>query len=167
MIRSLLCLSLTLFLLGEAAQASPKKELLECIKRYNRNLIEAAADPSFTENFDNRRRLEECATKKVAQKLYIWIASWHENRLYMEAKLEKLELIRLNRSQDSAIAETKEIWIYRYKKIDSEGRVSAAHPPSKMEYLVRYTLKKFPKGWKIAQIKILHEKETPLPSDTS
>ncbi len=158
MILSRLCRSLLAGLLFvTAAFADTRDEVMECIKRYNQALIKASAERGFGDRFEDKERLRECAGDEVAQKLFVWIASWHENGLYMEANVSSVEMLDFVEKDDSAVVTTKERWSYTYKKETPAGTMTA-HPLTRVEYEVRYRLKKSPSGWQITDIKVLSER---------
>ncbi|WP_200762556.1 hypothetical protein [Nitrosophilus alvini] len=157
---------LFLFLFGSSLYAnSDVEEIKNTVISYNNLLIKAAKNRDFIKNFDNKKIFEKEATPKVAQKLYIWIASWQENNLYMDATLLKIEFENINTQGSNAEALTDEIWRYRYFSYTPEGGIKEAYPPSKMYYKVKYTLTKDNGKWKIENIKVLSEKEERLKKD--
>ena len=134
----------------------------ETIISYNRSLIEAAKNPDFLKDFGDERKFEPFAEKRVAQKLYIWVKSWHENNLYMDAKLLKIVFENIKLKEKKAEVLTDEIWKYRYFRHIDINRTAQAWPPAKIHYRVKYNLL-FKNGkWKIEKIKVLSEKEQKL-----
>ncbi len=139
-----------------------ESRIKETIISYNRALIEAAKNPDFLKDFGDERKFEPFAEKRVAQKLYIWVKSWHENNLYMDAKLLKIVFENIKLKEKKAEVLTDEIWKYRYFRHIDINRTAQAWPPAKIHYRVKYNLL-FKNGkWKIEKIKVLSEKEQKL-----
>ena len=129
---------------------------------YNMQLIEAAKNEAFLESFDDIKKLERFAEKRVAQKLYIWIKSWHENDLFMDARLLDITFGKIVPKNGTADVITDEVWLYRYIRHKSVNEKKEAFPPAKKHYKVKYSLKKSDKGWKITSIDVFFEKEESL-----
>ncbi len=160
MTRSLLCfLLITVSLSGFAAAEPSDREIKNTIIAYNKALIEAAKDPTFLQNFDDAKKFDPFAEKDVAQKLYIWIKSWHENNLYMDAELLKISFRKQQIEGDKASVATDEIWKYRYFRHIDINKTVEAWQPVKVYYKIEYRLAKKHGTWKIAKIKVLSEKE--------
>ncbi len=136
-----------------------KGRIKETIISYNRALIEAAKNPSFLKDFGDERKFEPFAEKRVAQKLYIWIKSWHENNLYMDANLVDIVFEKIDVENAEAEAVTDETWKYRYFRHIDVNRTAEAWPKAKIYYKVRYRLLSKNGKWKIENIKVLSEKE--------
>lgn len=156
-----LLLLLLLFWSGLAA-SDVRNEIRKTILSYNRTLIEAAKNPDFLKSFDDRRKFEPFAEKRVAQKLYIWIKSWHENNLYMDADLRSIDFKRIDIAGDQATAVTNEVWVYRYFRHLDVNETAEAYAPTKIEYRVRYSLANDSGRWKITKIDVLSETEQRL-----
>ncbi len=155
-------LTLLLLLSASAAPSDVRNEIKETILSYNGALIEAAKNPSFLKDFGDERKFEPFAAKRVAQKLYIWIKSWHENNLYMDAELVKIAFGKIEPKGERAEVLTDETWKYRYFRHIDVNRTAEAWPRAEIYYKVKYTLR-FKNGkWKIEDIKVLSEKERKL-----
>jgi len=154
---------LIVFLLPSLTIASDERqEIKETILSYNHALIEAAKNPDFLKEFSDITKFETFADKRVAQKLYIWIKSWHENNLYMDAKLIEIKFEKIEPKTQRATALTDETWKYRYFRHIDANRTAEAWPPAKIYYRVEYALR-FENGkWKIEKIKVLSEREQKL-----
>ncbi len=159
----LIYLLFIVLLLPSLVSASDEhRRIEETILSYNRTLIEAAKNPSFLEKFSDKQKLEQHAEKRVAQKLYIWIKSWHENNLYMDAELVKIAFEKIEPKGERAEVLTDETWKYRYFRHIDVNRTAEAWPRAEIYYKVKYTLR-FKNGkWKIEDIKVLSEKERKL-----
>lgn len=129
---------------------------------YNMTLIESAKNPEFLKNFDDRKKLERFADRKVAQKLFIWIKSWHENNLYMDARLKDISFGKIVSKKGNVSVITDEVWLYRYFRVIGKNRIEEAYPPAKKIYKVKYTLKREKDSWKITNIDVFSEKEEKL-----
>ena len=95
-------------------------------------------------------------SKKKAQKLHLWIKSWHDNNLFMDTSLQKLDFTNVNIGKGYAKVFTEEEWIYRYINIKSK-RVT--HPTTRIKYKMRYELKKTEYGWVVDDTKVLSESQ--------
>ena len=95
-------------------------------------------------------------SKEKAQKLHLWIKSWHDNNLFMDTSLQKLDFTNVNIGKGYAKVFTDEEWIYRYINIKSK-RVT--HPTTRIKYKMRYELKKMEHGWVIDDTKVLSESQ--------
>ncbi|BBG66105.1 hypothetical protein NNO_1402 [Hydrogenimonas sp.] len=142
--------------------SGPENRIENTILSYNRALIEAAKDPNFLKDFSDKSRFEPFAEEKVAQKLYIWIKSWHENNLYMDAELLEIEFEKVDITDKKAEVSTREIWKYRYFRHVDINRTTEAWPPAKIYYKVKYLLNFTDGNWKIESIKVLSEREEKL-----
>ena len=156
-------LLLVVLLLPTLTMASDaRNEITETIISYNRALIDAAKNPDFLKDFGDERKFEPFAEKRVAQKLYIWIKSWHENNLYMDAELIEIMFEKIELKEGKAEVLTDETWKYRYFRHIDVNRTAEAWSPAKIYYKVKYVLR-FKNGkWKIEDIKVLSEKERKL-----
>jgi len=151
-------LYILLFVIGTTGlvYSQPASELQETIKLYNRILQEETRSERHTGITTFVRMLEDIADKKVAQKLYIWIQSWHENGLFMDAQLKKISFEKINIKGNKADVETREIWTYRYL----DRRINkVVLPDTKIFYRVLYRLEQNNGKWKIKEIKVLSEKK--------
>ena len=126
-----------------------KKQDTASIKKtvsdYNIGLIRAAKTGSI-------KSLKGIASNKILEKLKLWIASWRDSNLYMDAKLIKIRYKKIDISGQSASVQTSENWIFEYKKLQS-NRI--ALPYKNIHYNMLYTLKKNTKRWLITAIKII------------
>ncbi len=155
----LACLLSTIFFFCTPLIAKSEYESIKnTIISYNKTLIEAAKNPHFLKNFEDEHKLEKFAEKKVAQKLYIWIKSWHENNLYMNAKLQKIVFKKIEQKDDRAKVITDEKWEYTYLRHIDVNKTLQAWPSEKIDYSVRYELINKNGTWKIEKIGILSEK---------
>ncbi len=155
-IHNILAVGLLLIWIGGPVYSQPASQIQEVIKTYNRILQEEARSERHRSITTFIKMMEDIADKKVAQKLYIWIQSWHENGLFMHADLKDIKFTKTDIKGDTAIAETREVWVYRY--IDRRiNRVVL--PDTRIIYTVRYTLYKKDGNWIIKEIKVLSEKK--------
>ncbi len=129
---------------------------------YNMQLITAAKDEHFLKSFDDMKKFERFADKRVAQKLYIWIKSWHENNLYMDARLLDITFGKIVPKNNRVDVVTDEVWLYRYFRLINENEKREAYSPAKKLYKVKYSLEKRGKRWKIVSIDIFYENEQKL-----
>jgi len=154
-IRNLLIV-LTAFLYVVQAKADDIKDIKEVIKIYNHTVIQASKSKNLPDIITFKNMMSDIAVGRVAEKLYIWIMSWHESNLYMDAKLLDIKFTNISVNGDTATAFTDEKWTYRYIDI-SRGVV--AHPETEVRYKMRYDLVKNNDRWLIRKIKIISQDE--------
>ena len=132
------------------------KKIKEAIKMYNNIIIEESKTDRHRDIRTFVKMMQDIATKKVAQKLYIWIQSWHENGLFMDSKLKKLSFLKIKIDKQKARAITKEYWSYKY----FDRRINkVVKPETDIFYKVEYSLIKKDDKWLISKIKVLEEKQ--------
>jgi len=134
------------------------EKIKECILTYNRIVMEESKRERHTDVRTFVRMMEDIATARIAQKLYIWIQSWHENGLFMDSEIKKIDFIKIKLGKDKAVALTEEWWKYKYidKRINK-----IVHPETDVFYRVEYHLSKRKDGkWLITKIKVLEEKQS-------
>ncbi|SNZ11274.1 hypothetical protein SAMN06265182_2037 [Persephonella hydrogeniphila] len=134
------------------------EKIKESILTYNRIVMEESKKERHRDVRTFVRMMEDIAVPRIAQKLYIWIQSWHENGLFMDSKIKKIEFVKVKLAKNGAIALTEEWWKYKYidKRINK-----IVHPETDVFYRVEYRLKKRKDGkWLITKIKVLEEKQS-------
>ncbi len=132
------------------------KKIKETIRLYNNIIIEESKTDRHRDIRTFVKRMQDIATKKVAQKLYIWIQSWHENGLFMDSKIEKIKFLDISINKKSAKAITEEHWKYKY----FDRRINKiVKPETDIFYKVEYSLIKKDNRWLISKIKVLEEKQ--------
>ncbi len=94
--------------------------------------------------------------QKEREKLYRWIASWHDSHVYMDGKIENITFKNITRSVNSASATTSEDWIYEYKNLETGQSVL---PASDIYCEMEYLLLKQDNTWIINEIKVKSEKK--------
>lgn len=144
------------------ASTNDDAKIKKVIISYNFMLIDAAKDPDFLRKFEDKKKFEKYANERVAQKLFIWIKSWQENNLYMDAKLLDISFGKVVKKGNEAEVLTDEVWVYKYFRVIGKNETKEAYPPAKKYYKVKYTLKKSRGEWKIAKIDVFYEKEHKL-----
>ncbi len=137
-------------------ESKDKEEIKEVIKMYNHMVIQASKSRRVPNILMFKDMMSDFTTGRVAEKLYIWIMSWHENNLYMDAKLLDIKFKNITINDKNSVAFTTEKWIYKY--IDAVNNV-VAHPDTEVIYNMRYDLLKVDNKWKINKIKILSQNE--------
>lgn len=132
------------------------EEIKNVVKMYNRIVIEESKNDRHRDIRTFIKMMEEIATHDIARKLYIWIQSWHENGLFMNARLENLSFEQVDVKDGKAEVTTKENWIYNYfdRRIGKE-----VLSDREIFYRVKYTLKKVKNRWLLFRIKVLEEKQ--------
>lgn len=128
--------------------ADERKEVHESIRGYTQGIIIASKK-------DNVEHMEPYATQRRAQKLYIWLKSWHENNYFMDSAIENIEFKFFQSDGKKATVTTRERWRYRYIQIVTK---EVTQPWTSVEYTMHYDLLKEGKHWKVDEAKILSEK---------
>ena len=132
------------------------KKIKQAIKMYNRTIVEETKTGRHRDIRTFVKMMQDIATKKVAQKLYIWIQSWHENGLFMDSKIIKLKFLDVKINDEKAKAITEEHWKYKY----FDRRINkVVKPETDIFYKVEYSLIKNDDNWLISKIKVLEEKQ--------
>ncbi|MBK3332769.1 hypothetical protein GWK41_06775 [Persephonella atlantica] len=131
------------------------EEIKNIVKVYNRIVIEESKNERHRDIRTFVKMMEEIATHDIARKLYIWIQSWHENGLFMNAKLNSIKFRAVNIKDKIAEVVTEENWTYGYfdRRINKQ-----VLPQTRIYYKVRYRLKKLKDRWLITDIRVLQEK---------
>ncbi len=125
------------------------KNIKSTIKSYNNGIIYASRD-------DNSDRLRSFANKKIVTKFHLWLKSWHDNNLFMDAKIKDINFTKVDLSNHKAVAITNEQWSYRYINIQTKKEVQ---PKTDINYTVRYNLSKEETKWIIQKIDVLSEEK--------
>ncbi len=132
-----------------------KDAIKNAVLNYNQLIISSSNKNTAAIDFKDLKNFQKFASKEVAQKLYIWIKSWQENSLYMDAKLLEINFTEIDSNNSkSAIVKTTEKWSYKY--IDGKTK-KLAWPDSNITYKVRYKIGKKDRGLVIEGIKVLSE----------
>ena len=132
--------------------ASDEMIIRESVRQYTLGIITASKK-------DSVEHLEPYATEKRAQKLMIWMKSWHENNYFMDSAIEKFAVESVKQHGKKATVKTRERWRYRYIQIVTK---QVTQPWTQADYMMKYDLVKIGPHWKVDEAKILSEKETPL-----
>ncbi len=143
------------FLITSLYSLSTKEELKHTILGYNQLIIDASKRNTISQDFKDLKTFHKFASKKVAQKLYIWIKSWQESALFMDAKLLDINFTKIDIvNKEFAKIETTEKWTYRYINGITKQE---AHPDSNITYNMQYQLIKNDDRWVINNITVLSE----------
>lgn len=136
-----------------ASSIEDGKQFKELIIGYNHGVIKASQKSKF-------KHLEKYLTKEIRLKTRVWIESFHDNFLFMDALFLKANFSDFQMNQYSASMQTNELWKYRYINTKSKKIVIK---PTKVEYKLKYFFVLLKDGsWKINHIKILEEVSTPI-----
>ncbi|WP_457641249.1 hypothetical protein [Persephonella sp.] len=138
------------------SSSSDTDKIKKVIKMYNHVVIHESKNRNLPDILTFKNMMKDLTTDRIAEKLYIWIQSWHENNLYMDAYLEKMEFNKINITENSAEVFTDEKWRYKYIDV-SIGKV--VYPETEVNYKVKYDLIKKDNKWIIKRIKVLSEKQ--------
>lgn len=134
-----LCLAL---LLAGCSEATGQAK--DTVLRYNSLLCEGYSNLDMS-------RLSLVATREQAAKVYHHMAAMGEGRMRMEAVLEKIDFLTIQKNSAGRMeVETAEQWGYRYVNIDS-GEEAVAN---KIAYKLRYHLRKVTDVWQVEAIDI-------------
>ncbi len=116
---------------------------------YNHSVIKAAQKNKF-------EHLKEYLTKEIYYKTLVWIESYQDNNLFMDALLLNIKFKDLKIEKYTATLETDEKWKFRYINVKTKEVVKE---PKGVEYKLKYYFVLLKNGkWKINHIKILDEK---------
>ncbi len=121
----------------------------DTVLRYNKMLIEAAKTGDVGP-------LKGILVQKESEKLYFWIASWHDSQVYMDGKIVNIHFNNITLSGNTAEVITSEDWIYEYRNLETGQSVQ---PASEIHYDMEYHLLKKDKTWIINEIKVKSEKK--------
>jgi len=84
----------------------------------------------------------------------VWLDAWAFSGYRMEAKLKDFKVEEVKNFEDRTEVITRERWQFRYL-YRKDGK--EALPMQKIEYLIRYKLKKEGGKWRVYDIEILKE----------
>ncbi len=135
---------LCFFTISYASEALTPQEV---IRKYNEGVITAAR----TSKSDH---LYQFADKKIVTKFHTWLKSWHDNNLFMDAKLKSIQFLKTDITNNHATITTSEEWTYRY--IDIKTR-QIAMPATAISYTIRYELTHEQGKWYIKKIDVINE----------
>ncbi len=154
-IRKILVLLLTVGLfLSAHGRLSDAEKIKESIVLYTKIIIDESKSDRHRDINAFVKMMEDIADHQIAKKLYIWIQSWHENGLYMDAKLKKIEFISIKVKGNTATAQTEELWKYRY----FDRRINRiVKPETEVFYQVMYYLERKRDNWVITKIDVIKE----------
>jgi len=155
-LKKLLILTALIYVYSAIAEITDEERVKEVVKIYNHTVIEASKSKALPDIIRFKSMMSDITTGRVAEKLYIWIMSWHENNLYMDAKLLDIKFTNITLNEKTATAFTDERWIYKY--IDA-SRGTIAHPETEVRYKMRYDLVQKNGRWLINKIKIISQTE--------
>lgn len=141
-----------IILFAVAGWGDERKLIHDSIRGYTQGIITASKK-------DNVEHMEPYATEKRAQKLFVWLKSWHENNYFMDSAIDKIEFLSYKNNGKKAVVTTREKWRYRYIQIVTR---EVTQPWMQAEYIMRYVVLKDGKYWKIDEAEIVSEKQTPL-----
>lgn len=135
------------------AEEIDKNKFKSLIVGYNHGIIKAAQKNKF-------EHLKEYLTEEIFYKTLVWIESYQDSNLFMDAILLNLDFKKFEKDIYTASIETSELWKYRYINTKTKEVIKK---PTKTEYKLKYffILQKDGK-WKINHIKIIEEKNTPI-----
>jgi len=132
------------------------EKIKQTVIAYNRIIVKETKTERHRDIRTFVKMMEDIAVPRVAQKLYIWIQSWHENGLFMDSKIKKLRFLDIKINKGKATAVTEEHWSYKY----FDRRINRiVKPETDIFYKVRYSLIKKDGSWLISEIKVLEEKQ--------
>jgi len=125
------------------------KDIKKVIISYNQGIIKAAK----TSETDH---MNSYAKEDIVKKFHLWIKSWHDNNLFMDAKIKDISFQKIDVKNNKAKVTTNEEWIYRYIDIKTRKQVLDA---TLVIYNMKYTLSKESNKWIIEKIDVISEKK--------
>lgn len=126
-----------------SADAEQTQQIKQTIMLYNQLLREGYQ--SF-----NMNPLQQAATKRQAETLYIHMSALGEGRVRMESSLKDIQFTEVNIQQESkATVKTKEVWDFRHTDIDKKQVVL---DEKGFEYLITYELVKEGPRWLVDKV---------------
>ncbi len=125
------------------------RDVKKVIISYNQGIIKAAKT-SKTEH------MKSYAKEDIVKKFHLWIKSWHDNNLFMDAKIKDINFQKVEIKDSKAKVTTNEVWIYRYIDIKTRKQVLDA---TLMIYNMNYILSKENDKWIIEKIDVIFEKK--------
>lgn len=132
--------------------ASEESNIRETIRKHAHGIIIASKK-------DRVDHMEPYATEKRAQKLMIWMKSWHENNYFMDSSIEKIEFKSVQVKKEKVTVITQEKWKWRYIQIVTR---EVTQPWTVSDYTMKYNLVKVGPYWKVDESEIISEKDRPL-----
>ena len=130
-------------------KAQDDRDIKKVIISYNQGVIKA----SKTSKTDH---MKDFAKDDIVKKFHLWIKSWHDNNLFMDAKIVDIDFKDLDIKDDRASVVTDEKWVYRYIDIKVRKEV---HKETNISYNIKYTLSQSNDKWIIEKIDVLSEKQ--------
>lgn len=140
---------ITICLAPLSLNAQDDRDIKKVIISYNQGIIKAA-QTSKTEH------MKDFAKEDIVKKFHLWIKSWHDNNLFMEAKILDIDFKSVDIKDDRAFVLTDEKWVYRYIDIKVRKEV---HKESNISYVIKYTLSNNSNKWIIEKIDVISEKQ--------
>ncbi len=131
-------------------QADEIEKIKSTITGYNNGII-------YASKTDKSDHLKAYANEKIVMKFHLWLKSWHDNNLFMDAKIDDIAFKKIDFKDKKAIVITQEKWIYRYIDIKTKKEVQSK---TKIDYKMRYELSKPNLKWIIQKIDVLSEKKS-------
>jgi hypothetical protein len=135
------------------------RKVKETVRMYQDMVITSSMSRQDLSTDDDMKAFEMIVSKKLAQRLYVWLQAWHDDNLHMDAKLLKNEFKKVEIDGKKAVVQTEENWVFRYVVYVSDNDVNEVEPPEKIYYNMRYNLAKVKGIWKIINMKTLVEKK--------
>ncbi len=126
-----------------------EKDIKKVIISYNQGIIKAAK----TSKTDH---MSDYAKDDIVKKFHLWIKSWHDNNLFMDAKIIDIDFKNFDIKDNKAEAITNEKWVYKYIDIKVKKEV---HKETNISYTIKYTLVKSGDKWIIQKIDVVSEKQ--------
>ncbi len=146
---------LTLIFTSSLYCLSTKEAIKHTVLNYNQLIITSSKTDTLSKDFKDLKNFQKFASKQVAQKLYIWIKSWQESALFMDAKLLDINFTKVDIvNKEFAKVNTIEKWTYRYINGITKKE---AYPDSNVTYKMDYQLIKKDNNWIINNIKVISE----------
>ncbi len=126
-----------------------EKAIKKVVISYNQGIIKAAKT-SKTEH------MKDFAKDDIVKKFHLWIKSWHDSNLFMDAKIIDIDFVDIKIKDAKAVVVTDEKWVYKYIDIKVKKEV---HKKSSIFYTIKYTLSKSSNRWIIEKIDVVSEKQ--------
>jgi hypothetical protein len=153
-------LVLLIFLLFSTLKADDEyQKVKETVSMYQDMVITSSMSRQDLNNAEDLQAFEMILSQNLAQRLFVWLQAWHDDNLFMDAKVLNTDFKKVEVIQDKATVETEENWKFRYVSYISDKDVKEVEAPEKIYYNMHYNLVKVKGIWKIVEMQTLVEKK--------
>ncbi len=146
---SIFLLIFPLLLVAKEVGIKSDRDIKKVIISYNQGIIKAART-------SKSEHMREFAKDEIVDKFHLWIKSWHDSNLFMDASMVDIVFKPVNYFDDRAEVVTDEEWIYKYIDIKLKKEVQKL---TNIKYSIKYTLSKDDSRWIISKIDVVSEEK--------